>query len=184
MKWSRVLFQLLLSLSVTPGREGMEDHRVDGDAASLAERPPSDTWTPKVARVPGTVVRLNGLGIRTHANWVLFRLPFDTTRRDRVRNVSFRPSSAVPTEVGALRIGSVCVNVRAAGDVEHWSKYTASGIGRTNRFIWHPAPPTSDPRILGINVPTRVANYSACYLDDGRLGEPNNWALEIEWEER
>jgi hypothetical protein len=185
MKWSQILLQLLLSLSVTPGREAPE-HRASVDVGAVAalDGPLADGWTPKTARVQGSLVRLNGLGIRTHANWVLFQLPFDTTRRDRIRAVQFRPSSSTPTEVGALRIGSVCLSVRAAGEVEEWARYTTSGLGQTNRFIWHPAPPTTDPTILGINVPTRVANYSACYLDDGHLIEPENWSLEIEWEQR
>jgi hypothetical protein len=129
-------------------------------------------------------VRLNGLGARTHANWVLFRLPFDTTRHDRVRAVRFRPTSAATTAVGALRVGSACVTIPASGEVGEWTVYTVSGIGSTVRFARHPAPPTDDPTILGINVPTRVANYVACGRDGGRLREPETWGLDVAWEER
>ena len=127
---------------------------------------------------------MNGLGARTHANWVLFRLPFDATQRQRIRRVQFTTSSLAETEVGALRIGSVCLKIPPSGAVESWALYTASGIGRTERYGWHPSPPTDDPTIAGINVPTRVANYAACGWDDGRLYTPESWGLQVDWEER
>lgn len=184
MKWSQIALQLLLSLTAAPGLEARESSVATSRPERTPEGPISATWVAKHARLKAQIVRLRGIGVRTHANWVLFQLPFDTTKRDRVRSVSFRPSSATPTEVGALRIGSVCVNVRPAGEVEEWARYTVGGIGYTLRFSWHPGPPTTDPSMLGINVPTRVANYSACDLDDGHLKDAENWSLEVDWEER
>ncbi|MDF2693719.1 MAG: hypothetical protein K0S65_2102, partial [Labilithrix sp.] len=135
------------------------------------------------AQVRGSRVRLNGLGARTHANWVLFRLPFDASQWQRVRSVRFHARSLARTEVGALRLGSVCVPFPSDGGVDRWALYTVSGIGRTERYFWHPSPPTDDPTIAGLNVPTRVANYVACGQDDA-LRDPENWTLEIAWEER
>jgi hypothetical protein len=70
------------------------------------------------------------------------------------------------------------------GGVEAWARYTASGIGWSEQFRWHFAAPTTDPTILGLNVPTRVANYAACGWDDGKLRDPSSWSLDIAWEER
>ena len=145
--------------------------------------PPGKTWMHRTARVQAASVRLNGLGIRTHANWVLFQLPFDTGDFQHVRDVVFVPSASVPTDVGALRLGSVCVSTAASGTVQDWSRYTVSGLGYTERFGWHSAPPTSDPTILGINVPTRGANHVACGRDPV-LREARAWSLEVSWDER
>jgi len=145
--------------------------------------PLAASWTRHRARVTAAVVHLNGLGMKTHANWVLFRLPFDPTQNDRVRDVEFRPSATVPTDVGALRFGSACLTSLPYGDVTDWSPYTTSGVGGTQEFDGHPAPPTDDPTIYGINVPTRVANHVACGRDD-RLRDPGTWLLDIEWEAR
>jgi hypothetical protein len=187
MKLSQLPLLMVLSLTVPPGTvlpvDSMGLEPVPMTEARV-ERPLADVWTPRSAHLVASHIRLNGLGIRTHANWVVFRLPFDTTRRDRVRSVRFRPSSALPTQIGALRIGSVCFEVRPAGGVEDWSLFTMSGIGGTERFFWHPAPPRTDARVLGINVPTRVANYASCDLDDGHLRELENWSLDVSWEER
>jgi hypothetical protein len=146
--------------------------------------PLASEWTKMSAIVHGSRVRLNGLGARTHANWVLFRLPFDANQHQRVRSVRFDARSATRTDVGALRLGSVCVPVPSDGSVDRWAIYTASGIGHTERYRWHPAPPTQDPTIAGINVPTRVANWVACGQDTGHLRDPENWTLEVTWEER
>jgi hypothetical protein len=64
-----------------------------------------------------------------------------------------------------------------------WAKYTIGGLGWTDRFAWHMAPPTNDPTVLGINVPTRVANWVACGRDD-TLRDPTTWSLDVTWEER
>lgn len=143
----------------------------------------AEAWTRRTARLTASQVRLGGLGARTHANWILFRLPFDTTALDRVRDVRFAATATAETNVGALRIGSVCTPVRAYGPVESWTRFTVGGIGGTDDFGDHPTAPTADPTLLGIAVPTRVANYVACGRDDGRLEQVSTWQLEITWEE-
>lgn len=183
MRWSQVPLLVLLSLTVPPTVQP-EPQAPLPPGETHPDGPLAESWIAKSAHVRGSRVRLNGLGARTHANWVLFRLPFDTTQHRRLRSVRFRPSSRSRTAVGAFRIGSVCVTVPPAGGVEDWSLYTVSGIGYTRRFRWHPLPPTDDPTILGINVPTRVANYVACGWDEGHLHEPEEWELDITWEER
>jgi hypothetical protein len=183
MSWSRIAFLALLSLTVPPTAQLPHEEplpagelRPDGD---MAER-----WTHRTTEVRGVRVRLNGLGARTHANWVLFRLPFDATQRQRLRAVRFSAGSRAPSAVGALRIGSVCMTIPSSGGVDAWSLYTMSGVGRTERYRWHPSPPTDDPTIVGLNVPTRVANYVACGWGEGYLRDPENWSLQIDWEER
>jgi len=128
-------------------------------------------------------VRLNALGAKTHANWVFFRLPFETTDRVRVRRVVFVPHAASETSVGALRLGGVCLTMPSSGSVASWALYTTGGIGGTEPFARHGAAPTFDPTVLGINVPTRVANHVACGRDDA-LGLPETWMLDVSWEER
>ena len=145
--------------------------------------PLAPAWTRHRARVTAERVHLTGLGMKTHANWVLFRMPFDPTETDRIRDVELRPSATVPTDVGAIRLGGVCVTTLPYGDVTDWSPYTTSGVGGTRDFAWHPAPPTDDPTIYGVNVPTRVANHVACGRED-RLREVRSWILDIEWEAR
>ena len=145
--------------------------------------PLAPAFTPHRARVTAERVHLTGLGMKTHANWVLFRLPFDPTQTDRIRSVGFRPSATVPTDVGALRFGGACVTTLPYGDVSDWAAYTTSSVAGTLPFGWHPAPPSNDPTIYGINVPTRVANHVACGRDD-RLRDPSRWILDIEWEAR
>lgn len=148
-----------------------------------APGPRAEQWTRHRARLTAARVSLNGLGIRTHANWVLFRLPFDPRDGDRIRHVEIVPSATVPTAVGALRLGGLCVTTRPSGEVSAWTPYTTSGVAYTQRFAWHPAPPTDDPTVYGINVPTRVANHVACGRDE-RLREPERWILDVEWESR
>ncbi|MBX3227103.1 MAG: hypothetical protein KIT84_35795 [Labilithrix sp.] len=135
-------------------------------------------------RLTAERVRLNGLGARTHANWVLWRLPFDVTDQEHVRRVDFSISSTARTDVAALMLGSICADFATRGGIEQWASYTTTGIAWTQRFAWHGAPPTDDPTILGLNVPTRVANYVACGWDEGALKDPNAWLLDLTWEER
>jgi hypothetical protein len=135
------------------------------------------------AQVTAMDVRLHALGARTHANWVFFRLPFDTTARDRVRNVELHPHAARETAVGAYRLGGLCVRMPSSGSVETWARYTTSGISATERFAWNPSSPTNDPTVLGINVPTRVANHVACG-GDAALTDPSTWTLDVAWDER
>ncbi len=183
MSWPRIGALALLSLTLPPNRDPPREEPIDRGAVRPAG-PPGEAWVHRVALVSGLRVRLNGLGARTHANWVLFRLPFHADQSKRVRSVRFTPSSAARSDVGALRIGSVCVPAPSDHGVEHWAIYTTSGIGRTEQYRWHPAAPTDDPTVAGINVPTRVANYVACGRDEGKLDEPSNWTLTVEWDER
>jgi hypothetical protein len=142
-------------------------------------------WVKHRMEITALRVRLNGLGARTHANWVLFRLPFDVTQKDRVRVLDFEIVSKAPSNVAALVLGSICAEVPKYGDgIEDWSSYTVNGVAWTQKFVWHSSPPTDDPTVLGLNVPTRVANYAACGWDDGHLRDPENWVLDISWEER
>jgi hypothetical protein len=182
MTWSRGLLWTLLSFTVPPTMQPPPMAPIPPGLTRL-EGPLRPTWTKQRARIAASRVRLNGLGARTHANWILFQLPFASTQRERVRGVEFHVSASSPTDVGALRIGSVCVQVPASDSVDVWAKYTISGVGWTDRFAWHMAPPTSDPTVLGINVPTRVANWVACGRDD-TLRDPATWVLEVTWEER
>jgi hypothetical protein len=181
--WWRRASLALLSFSVPPNVQLPHDEPLPPGETSITGAPAA-TWTKKRAVVPASRVRLNGLGARTHANWVLFRLPFSAMQGDRVRAVRFTPHVASRSDVGALLVGSLCFDFPSRGGIDAWSLYTVSGIGHTERFGWHIAPPTNDPTILGINVPTRVANYVACGLDEGHLRRPDDWSLSIEWEER
>ncbi len=185
MKASQILLSLLLALTAPPTTPASDEPPLEAGDTPLLPEPRSTTWSPtKRAHLRGLRVRLNGLGARTHTNWVLFRLPFNASQYSRL-NVRFKPRSEAPTNVGALRIGSICLPFRSSGGVNAWSLYTTSGVGRTERFRIHIRPPTDDPTILGINVPTRVANYVACGWDEGdRLRDPENWSVDVEWEER
>jgi hypothetical protein len=181
--WLRRTALAVLSLTVPPNLQvPIEEPLPRGDAR--LEGPLGATWTPKHVRVTASRVRLNALGAKTHANWVLFRLPFDSTQHGRIRRVHFEASATTPTDVGALRIGSVCMLVPSSGGVAQWTGYTVGGIGPSHPLRWHFAPPTDDPTILGINVPTRVANYASCGWDDGTLHELARWRLDVWWEER
>jgi hypothetical protein len=133
-------------------------------------------------RLTATAVHLRALGVRTHANWIFFRLPFDTTDRTHIRSVAFSPHASRDTNVGAFRLGGVCFTTPSLGPVEAWTLYTTSGIGWTERFSSHGAAPTFDPTIVAINVPTRVANHVACGRDDALL-LPETWSLDISWDE-
>ena len=89
MEWLRGAGLALLSLTVAPTREPQPfDEPLPVVDLKLTE-PPGDTWLKKEAHSTALRVRLNGLGARTHANWVLFRLPFDASQRGRFRNVTF-----------------------------------------------------------------------------------------------
>jgi hypothetical protein len=150
----------------------------------LPPAPPSLQRSPGAhsVRLTATAVRLRALGARTHANWIFFRLPFETTDRTRIRSATFTPHASRDTNVGAFRIGGVCLTTPSSGPVEAWALYTTSGIGWTERFSSHGAAPTFDPTIVAINVPTRVANHVACGRDDALL-LPETWSLDVSWEE-
>lgn len=183
MSWSRSAALALLSLTVPPTLAPVDEEPVPRGISTVSG-PVAASWTRKTAHVEALRVRLSGLGARTHRNWVLFRLPFDSRQLDRVRFVRFAPHASAPTDVGAFRIGSVCVRIPPNGDVSSWARYTVSGISRTEEFRFHPTPASDDPTIVAINVPTRVANYVACGWDRGHLDDPATWSLDLSWEER
>lgn len=184
MEWLRAAGLAALSLTVAPARDPRPYEEPLPKVDLALPGPPGDVWVEKHAHSAALRVRLNGLGARTHANWVLFRLPFDASQTKRLRHVRFEIRSSSRTDVGAVMLGSVCADFPSRGGIASWTSYTTSGIGRTQRFRWHPDPPTADPTILGLNVPTRVANYVACGWDQGDLTAPSDWSLDVTWEER
>jgi len=185
MKASQIALYLILGLTLPPNAAQSEDPIFPRGEATNLDAPARATWSePKTAEVKAMRVRLKGFGVRTHNNWVFFRLPFSTANYSRVK-ATFTATVDASDNVGALRLGSLCIPVRSSGGVEAWSLYTVSGVGHTERFRWHIRAPTDDPTIIAINVPTRVANYVACGWDEGnRLLDPENWTLKIEWQER
>lgn len=184
MEWLRAGGLALLSLTIAPAREAQPYEEPLPRVDLRLPDPPGDVWVKKRAHSKAIRVKLNGLGARTHANWVLFRLPFDASQRSRLRNVHYEIDAKSQTEVGALLIGSICTRFPTYGGAGSWTSYTSSGVARTMHFDWHPAPPTDDPTILGLNVPTRVANYVACGWDEGHLTDPEDWSIDISWEQR
>jgi hypothetical protein len=184
--WAKnVGFFCMILLTVAPPRRMFEFDDPISPVDLRRTDPPGDTWVRHRMQITALRVMLNGLGARTHANWVLFRLPFDVRQRDRIRNIDFEIVSKAPSDVAAVMIGSICADAPAYGDgIRDWSSYTQNGVSWTTPFAWHGAAPTDDPTVLGLNVPTRVANYAACGWDQGRLRDPNNWVLVIRWDER
>lgn len=182
MTWQQTVLGVFFALVIPAGAPRARPEPLPrGDCASAGPR--AETWTRKTSRLTATQVRLGGLGARTHANWILFRLPFDTTQLDRVRHIQFAVTATAETNVAALRIGSVCTPMRKYGPIDAWTLYTVGGIGGTDDFLDHATAPTVDPTVLGIAVPTRVANYVACGLDGGRLEEASTWQLDVAWDE-
>lgn len=185
MSWLRAGLLALLSLTIGPTREARPfDEPLARPDLRRPESPIGAPWLRRHERITAARVRLNGLGARTHANWVLWRLPFDVTDRDHIRGIDFTISSRERTDVAALIVGSICADFPTRGGIEEWSSYTTNGIAWTQRFGWHGAPPSDDPTILGLNVPTRVANYVACGWDHGALKDPEAWFLDLSWDER
>jgi hypothetical protein len=183
VKLSRTAALAVLSLSLPPNTEVPPEDPLPRGTAHL-DGPVAETWTRRHARVTASRVRLHATGARTHANWILFQVPFDTTQRDRVRIHSWASSSAADSDVGALMLGSVCLPFPSSGGVDDWAVWTVGGIYPTERLRWHPFPPTDDPTVIALNVPTRVANYVACGMDDGKLVDPEQWTLDLTWDER
>lgn len=184
MEWLRPIGLAVLSLTIAPTREAQPWEEPIPVVDLKLPEPRGPEWVKMSAHSAALRVRLNGLGARTHANWVLFRLPFDADQKDRIRRVKYTISAKSKTEVGALMIGSVCTRFPTSGGAGSWTSYTSSGIARTMHFDWHPHPPSDDPTILGLNVPTRVANYVACGWDEGHLTDPEDWSIDISWEQR
>jgi hypothetical protein len=183
MRWPRRVALGLLPLTLPPGAGPAVDEPLPPGASQVGG-PVAPTWSRRRTELSAMRVRLTHLGARTHANWVFFRLPFAVTETDRVRFVRFYPRVKAASDVGALRIGSVCLATPSRGGIDAWSLYTVNGIAGTEVFRWHSRPPTSDPTVVAVNVPTRVANYAACGADGRRLLDPEQWTLAVEWEQR
>lgn len=143
----------------------------------------SDGWTRKWVELEASRVDLGHTGQHTHANWVVFDLPFDPASRE-VRNVTFIPRSLSDTDVAMLETPLGCLPAPTLGPVEdpRWSKYTLAGVSGTSRFDEHELSPTHGERAYAINVPTRVANAAACR--DPSLRERTTWRLVVEWDVR
>ena len=126
-------------------------------------------------------VELTHLGQHTHANWVVFHLPFDASAPG-IRNVRFEPHALRETNIAALPTVIGCVPTPTLGSVESraWSEFTTNGTSGTRRFADHPFAPTTDAHTFAVNVPTRVANAAACW--DPILREPSTWRLDVSWE--
>src|SRR5262245_37422350 len=105
MTLSRSAALALLSLTVPPTLPPIPDEPLSRGVSTITG-PKAETWTKKTAHLEALRVRLGGLGVRTHRNWVLFRLPFDSRQWDRVRSIRFAPHATAPTDVGAFRLGS------------------------------------------------------------------------------
>ncbi len=143
------------------------------------------TWTRKTAHVSALRVDMSALGSHTHGNWVFFRLPFDSTDTGRVRDVQLVPNAAVDPDVSAARVLGRCVTYKKFGPLSTWALYTVGAIGPSLALSDHVAPPTDDPTILALNVPTRVANYVSCGWENGaKIADAASWSVDISWEER
>ena len=141
----------------------------------------ADGWTSHLVELAPVLVDLEHLGQHTHANWVVFELPFDTTS-DRVRRIELHPRALRDTNVAALPTPLGCVPVPSLGGVESrgWAEFTVSGTNGTRWLSDHPLAPRRDGRVFAINVPTRVANAAACW--DAKLRAPAAWRLVVRWE--
>ena len=136
-------------------------------------------------RIPAMRVALDATGTHTHDNWIFFRLPFDSTDRERIQNVRIEPSAEIDPDVAATRVGTMCAPCKNYGPIGTWAGYTTGAVGPTLAFAQHPTPPTDDPMILGLNVPSRVANYVACGWErSNALRNPATWHVDVSWEER
>lgn len=143
----------------------------------------SDGWTREWVELEATHVDLAHLGRHTHANWVVFELPFDPTSPS-VRNVTFMPRTLSDSDVAAVDTPFGCFPVPTLGPVEdaRWSKFTLTGVSGTSSLDSHELAPTHGARAYAINVPTRVANVAACR--DPSLRERTTWRLVVEWDVR
>lgn len=140
-----------------------------------------DGWTRTWVELEASYVDLGHTGQHTHANWVVFQLPFDPASSS-VRNVTFIPRTLSDTDVAMLDTPLGCIPAPTLGPVDdpRWSKYTLRGTSGTSHFYEHDLSPTHDPRGYAINVPTRVANAAACR--DPSLFERTTWRLVVEWD--
>ena len=146
--------------------------------------PIASTWTRRAAHIVAERVDLVALGEHTHANWIFFRLPFDTSS-DRVRAVQITMGASIDPDVSAARVLGRCVTYKRFGPLSTWALYTSGGVGQSLPFWRHPSPPTDDPTILALNVPTRVANYVSCGWEGSEtLGVSSTWFADLVWEFR
>ena len=168
----------LATLGLAPPREE--------PAAAVA--PIEDTSAPTedarhhAVELSARLVDLDHLGVHTHANWVVFDLPFDVMD-PRVRHVRFSPRTTVSSDVGAIRIGPLCVRAPATGGVDdpRWTKLTLSGGAGTRPFWeWGGDVPHASGRTLVVSVPSRVANAAACGI--GALKRRETWRLGVAWD--
>lgn len=118
------------------------------------------------------------LGVHTHANWVVFELPFDVTD-EAVKRVSFAARTTTDADVGALHTRLGCLRVPPT-PMGEWAYFTKNGVGFTHTFDEHGLVPTQSPRALAINLPTRLANAAACWRP--ALAKPETWRLRVEWD--
>jgi hypothetical protein len=153
-------------------------------ARALRGGPLNAQWTYRSVDVTALRVRLDATGAHTHDNWIFYRLPFDSND-PRIRNVSIRASAMTDPDVASVRVAGACLPCKTYGPIGTWAGYTTGAVGPTLAFTSHPSPPTDDPTIYGLNVPSRVANYVACGWEKSEvLRDPATWHLEVAWEER
>ena len=130
------------------------------------------------------LVDLGHLGVHTHANWVVFELPFDPSD-PHVHRVRFAPRTTVRSDVGAVRIGPLCIRTPSTGgfDDPRWTKMTRTGGAGTRPFWeWGDAVPHASARAFVVSVPSRVANAAACRIPG--LLRPDAWRLGVGWDTR
>jgi len=150
---ARLLLFLAGSALLATGRMARPGAR----APDVPLAPPIDDGHHHVVELEAQRVDLSHTGAHTHANWVIFELPF-AVNDPTIRKVSFRQRTLVDSNVGALHFAFVCL---PAPPTEPHS-FTVNGAGHTSVLATHPYAPTFDARAYAINVPTRVANAAAC----------------------
>lgn len=146
--------------------------------------PLADGWVRHRVELAAGTVDLGHLGVHTHANWVVFHLPFDVDDPG-VRVVRFEPHTRVRSDVGALRVGPLCLRAPDTGGVDdpRWTKLTRNGGGGARPFSdWDGDVPHAGRRTLVVSVPSRVANAAACWLP--ALRQLDTWRLQVTWDAR
>jgi hypothetical protein len=144
--------------------------------------PSPDGWTRREVELVARTADVGHLGIHTHANWVVFDLPFDPSDTG-IRRAQFAPRTTERSDVGALRVGPICLRAPPVGDVAdaRWTKLTQMGGAGTRPFWeWDGIVPEAGPRAFVVSVPSRVANAAACWLP--ALARRETWRLGVTWE--
>ncbi len=154
------------------------------DAPARVEtlEPLPDGWARHDVELVARAVDLGHLGVHTHANWVVFDLPFDPTVAG-LRHVRLAPRTTVRSDLGALRLGPLCLRTTTVGDVAdpRWTKLTKTGGAGTRPFWeWDGDVPGAAPRAFVLSVPSRVANAAACWVP--ALTRRESWRLAVTWE--